>query len=104
MLFRSNLTSQLSLQQAQNLQDQGLVSQLQNQLAGQIKLTTFDPVSPNVVKPSISFFDKEVNKKKSSIIKSKIFGYNKFIDWSGMSPNTFNDNINNTFGGGGQQS
>jgi hypothetical protein len=95
----SNLTGQLSLQQAQNLQDQGLVTQLQNQLAGQVKLNTFSSVSPNVVKPSVSFFDKELTKKKSSIIKSKLFGSNKFIDWSGM-----NNNYNNTFGGGGQQS
>lgn len=96
-----NLTSQLTTQQAQNLQEQGLITQLQNQLAGQIKLNTFDAVSPQIIKPTISFFEKELDKKKASIVKSPppkstLFKSWGIIDFSGMS--------SSGFGGGGMQS
>jgi hypothetical protein len=98
-----NLTSQLSIEQAQNLQEQGLISQLQNQLAGQIKLNTFNTVSPMVIKPAISFFEKELIKNKSSIIKSPPPKFEQFIDWSGSYSSGYSDG-GFLFGGGGMQS
>jgi hypothetical protein len=92
----SNLTSQLSVNQAKLLQEQGLISQLQSQLSGQIKLNTFSPISQTVVQPSISFFDKELIRNKSSITKSLPLNIKKFIN--------FNQGPNNILGGGGIQS
>ena len=87
----------------QNLQEQGLISQLQNQLAGQIKLNTFNTVSPMVIKPSISFFEKELVKNQSSIIKSAPPKFNFVRDWSGSYSSGFSDG-GFLFGGGGMQS
>jgi len=103
----SNLTGQLSTQQAQNLQDQGLVAQLQSQLSGQIKLNTFTSVSPAVVKPAISFFETELEKNKSSIVNSPPFRFNRFIRF-GRDNINFNDRERlggfGNWGGGGMQS
>jgi len=95
-----NLTGQLSSQQAQNLQEQGLITQLQNQLAGQIKLNTFNSVSPNVIKPAVSFFEKELSKNQSSIVKSPPPKFNKYYDWTG----NYSGSSSSGFGGGGMQS
>ena len=95
-----NLTSQLSLNQSQILQDQGMVTQLQNQLAGQIKLNTYTPISNAIIKPSTSFFEKEINKVKANVRNTKIF-YNKSFYYRGEDGRMTNGY---NYGGGGQQS
>jgi hypothetical protein len=98
-----NLTSQLSLNQSQILQDQGMVTQLQNQLAGQIKLNTYTPISNAIIKPSTSFFEKEINKVRANIRNTKI-SYNKSFYYRGEDGRMTNGFTGYNYGGGGQQS
>jgi hypothetical protein len=56
-----------------------------------------------VIKPAISFFEKELIKNKSSIIKSPPPKFEQFIDWSGSYSSGYSDG-GFLFGGGGMQS